>query len=123
MVEALSGERLAAVRSQLEAEITQLREQIDQLERDFLDESWKEPRSDDDAETGSVTSERERMMSLTRNAKAMLAEVQQAVQRIDAGTYGRCAACGQPIHPDRLEAIPQTRHCLECRRKAERFGR
>ena len=122
-MEALSGERLAAVRAQLEAEAAQLQEHIERLERDFLDESWKEPRSDDDAETGSVTSERERMMSLTRNAKAVLADVREALQRIDAGTYGRCVSCGQPIHPERLEAIPQTRHCLDCRRKAERAGR
>ena len=123
MVEALSDERLAALRTQLEAEVAQLQEQIDRLERDFLDESWKDPRSDDDAETGSATSEREHMMSLTRNARAMLADVQHAVQRMDAGTYGLCAGCGQPIHPDRLEALPQTRHCLDCRRKAERAGR
>ena len=123
MVETLSGTRLAALRAQLETEVTQLQQQIERLERDFMDESWKEPRSDDDAETGTVTAERERMMSLTRNAKAMLAEVQQAVVRMDAGTYGQCATCGQPIHPERLEAIPQTRHCLECRRKAERTGR
>jgi DnaK suppressor protein len=117
---ALPKRTVAALRRQLEEERAQLLGQITRLERDFRDESWKEPRSDDDAEIGSNSFERERTMSLAQNARATVAEIDQALARIDAGTYGRCTECGQLIAAERLEARPQARLCLNCQRGAER---
>jgi DnaK suppressor protein len=48
------------------------------------------------------------------NEKTLLAEVQQALARIDYGTYGICSNCGQPIPEKRLEAIPWATLCLTC---------
>ena len=48
------------------------------------------------------------------NEKALLAEVQQALARIDNGTYGICTNCGQLIPEVRLEAIPWATLCLTC---------
>jgi DnaK suppressor protein len=48
------------------------------------------------------------------NEKALLAEVQQALARIDNGTYGICSNCGQPIPEERLQAIPWASLCLTC---------
>jgi RNA polymerase-binding transcription factor len=48
------------------------------------------------------------------NEKALLAEVQQALARIDNGTYGICTNCGQPISEKRLEAIPWATLCVTC---------
>ena len=48
------------------------------------------------------------------NEKALLAEVQQALARIENGTYGICSNCGQPIPEKRLEAIPWATLCLVC---------
>ena len=49
------------------------------------------------------------------NEKTLLAEVQQALARIDNGTYGICSNCGrQPIPEKRLEAIPWATLCLTC---------
>jgi DnaK suppressor protein len=48
------------------------------------------------------------------NEKALLAEVQQALARIDNGTYGICSNCGQPIPEKRLEAIPWASLCVTC---------
>jgi DnaK suppressor protein len=116
------GKRLVStLRKQLEAERSELVSQAEQLEADAADESWKEPRSDDDAETGTATFERERTMSLARNARQTIIQVDRALARMDAGTYGLCVGCGQPIPHERLEAIPQAMDCLDCRRKAERF--
>jgi DnaK suppressor protein len=116
----LSAGMVAELRRRLEGERAQLRAQIAELDAAFLDESWKEPRSDDDADTGTSTREREQTMSLAQNARALLAEIERALQRMDAGTYGWCIVCGRSIHPDRLEALPQARHCLDCRRRLER---
>ena len=48
------------------------------------------------------------------NEKALLAEVQQALARIENGTYGICTNCGQPIPEKRLEAIPWASLCVTC---------
>jgi RNA polymerase-binding transcription factor DksA len=42
--------------------------------------------------------------------------LEQALARIQAGTYGRCANCGEPIHPDRLAVMPDTKLCIRCAR-------
>lgn len=118
----LPKRKLAALRKLLEAEETQLQAQIVQLDADFLDDSWK-ARSDDDAESGSATFERERMMSLAQNARGLLAGIVRALERMDDGTYGLCVSCGEPIDIDRLEALPAAVDCLDCRRKAERSAR
>ena len=116
------GKRLVAqLRKQLETDLVELESQASRLEADAADESWKEPRSDDDAETGTATFERERTMSLARNARQTIVQIERALSRMDAGTYGLCINCGEPIAIERLEAIPQAVDCLDCRRKAERF--
>jgi DnaK suppressor protein len=50
-----------------------------------------------------------------------LEEVQDALKRIDAGTYGICEICGKPIEPARLEAVPWTRYCLNDAKQREHF--
>ncbi|MPZ71957.1 MAG: TraR/DksA family transcriptional regulator [Nitriliruptorales bacterium] len=112
---------IASLRKQLEEERSELLAQAASLEADAADESWKEPRSDDDAETGTATFERERTMSLARNARQTVIQIDRALERMDAGFYGRCINCGEPIAIERLEALPQAVDCLDCRRKAERF--
>ena len=46
----------------------------------------------------------------------------EALGRIDAGTYGRCEECGEMIAKPRLQALPYTRHCIECARALESRG-
>ena len=107
-----------ALRKQLEAEREQILVQIARLEADFLDESWKESRSDDDAFAGSATFERERTMSLARNARAVLKHIDEALARMDEGTYGICVSCGREIPAARLEVRPLSVTCVECAARA-----
>jgi len=53
-------------------------------------------------------------------ASRTLTEVRDALQRIEAGTYGKCTACGRPIEAARLEAVPWARYCLEDQKKQDR---
>jgi RNA polymerase-binding transcription factor DksA len=43
-----------------------------------------------------------------------LVEVEGALRRLDAGEYGDCASCGEPISPGRLQADPTSTRCIEC---------
>lgn len=47
-----------------------------------------------------------------------LAEVQAALDRIDRGTFGRCAACGRAVAKARLDALPYARRCIRCEQAA-----
>jgi len=46
-------------------------------------------------------------------------ELEDALERLEAGTYGICESCGRPIDIERLEALPQTRLCIDCARERE----
>jgi DnaK suppressor protein len=116
----ITKKMLPALRRQLEEEHAQLLEHAEQLEADFRDESWKERRSDDEAEIGSAISERERAMSLAQHARVQVARIEEALARMDAGTYGACVECGELIDRARLEARPQSLLCLSCQRAQER---
>jgi RNA polymerase-binding transcription factor DksA len=49
-----------------------------------------------------------------RTIYATVGEIDQALERVDAGTYGRCVICGSAIPVERLEAVPWAAHCIPC---------
>jgi len=57
--------------------------------------------------------EMQQEQSLLVNEQALLTEVQEALQRLEAGTYGRCIECGQPLPEKRLEALPWAARCIK----------
>ncbi len=67
-----------------------------------------------DPEGHTIAFERSQTGALVRQAVAHLDEVAAALARIEAGDYGRCESCGQPVAPERLEARPTARTCLAC---------
>ena len=54
------------------------------------------------------------LQGLLVDARASVKEVQQAIARLDEGTYGECDSCGEPISAARLEALPSTLLCINC---------
>jgi RNA polymerase-binding transcription factor DksA len=75
------------------------------------------------ADVGTETFDRERDLSILEQIEGELAEVAQALERLDEGTYGRCEACGSPIEEARLEARPEARLCRADQEAAEREAR
>ena len=55
--------------------------------------------------------------------RKLIGKIQGALARLDAGTFGRCTACGKSIAPARLRARPVTDLCIECKTEAERGER
>jgi RNA polymerase-binding protein DksA len=72
------------------------------------------------ADTASETYEREMDEGLEEDARGQLREVEEALARIEAGTYGTCAVCGKKIPLERLEAVPWTTLCIDDARKLAR---
>jgi len=72
------------------------------------------------ADVGSDSNEREKSFMVASLQGGILAELEEALDRMENGGYGICAICEQPIHPKRLEAIPYAKLCLDCKAKEER---
>ena len=72
--------------------------------------------TDDMGETASITLGREIDYTLGENSQTVLDEIDAALARIEAGTYGTCANCGKEIPVGRLEAHPWASTCIDCAR-------
>jgi RNA polymerase-binding transcription factor DksA len=66
-------------------------------------------------EGADEASELEKRLALENRLEESLNEVEHALQKYEAGTYGLCDSCKQPIEQARLEAIPQASLCVKCK--------
>jgi DnaK suppressor protein len=71
------------------------------------------------ADVGTENYDQEFTLSLIENEQDTLDQIQEALGRIEKGTYGHCLECEGMIAKPRLQAIPYARHCIECARKEE----
>jgi DnaK suppressor protein len=72
------------------------------------------------ADQGTDNMEREKSFLFASREENYLYHLNHALERIDKGDYGMCVSCGQPIGPERLEAVPHARLCIDCKSKEER---
>ena len=113
---------LAELRSELEADVVHLKKEIRDAEQEIVGllRDGGDGAGNDQADVGSTTFERDHEMSLANNAREMLAQTERALLRIEAGTYGICESCGEPIGKMRLMAFPRATLCLSCKQREER---
>jgi DnaK suppressor protein len=105
-------------RELLEAERQQALRRLAALTGDF-DEvvaASRDTNADDehDPEGATIAFERSQVAALVQQVQHQLTEVEAAIERLAAGTYGVCEQCGQPITTARLEARPTARTCIAC---------
>lgn len=67
--------------------------------------------------------EQQRDLALRERAQIHLVQVQEALDRLEAGSWGNCRRCGQPIAEARLEALPWAAFCISCQAIEDRIGR
>lgn len=94
------------LRAVLEAERDELAHQLEELtpEAGSADENF--------ADSGQVAAELGESLTLAAHLREQLTDVEDALGRVDAGTYGRCERCGEAISDARLEAMPTARFCI-----------
>jgi DnaK suppressor protein len=97
--------RLLAKRDELLADLVKNREVSDET----VDES-----AQDMADRATSAYTKEFAYSLSESDRKTLLLIDQALGRLDAGTYGTCVHCAQPVQEKRIEAVPWARHCLDC---------
>jgi DnaK suppressor protein len=108
------NQRLQAKERELLADIARLQEEAQGSGEVEVGDST------DAATSSQITSESLEEESL---ASQTLIQVQDALKRIEDGTYGKCGACGRPIEAARLEAVPWAAYCLEDREKHDKLAR
>ena len=108
---------LAALRAQLERQRLELRKEIEDQGADpdsddvsFVDDTGFSDRS-------HSTEERSRLISVSRALRSNLRDVERALAKMDAETYGTCERCGNPIGTERLEALPWAVLCIDCKQR------
>ncbi len=106
----LSEQKRAELRASLEEERDRLCLQLDALGS----ESGEGPVFDENfADSGQVAAEQGENRALAASLREQLDEVEHALAKFDAGTYGRCEVSGEPIPEARLDAMPATRVRVE----------
>ena len=111
MDEVEARRRLRAERADVAARLRDLGVSFD----DIVDAARDSNLDDEhDPEGTTIAAERSLVSSLARSSERHLAEIDAALERLAAGTYGRCVRCGGPIAADRLDARPSTPVCIGC---------
>lgn len=125
MASALKTEELASYRRVLHSLRARLRGDLDRMTDEAL-------RRESTGGSGSLSSvplhmadlgtenyDQEFTLGLIENEQGTLEMINEALDRVERGTFGQCGECGEPIAKSRLQAIPYARHCIRCARKLE----
>jgi RNA polymerase-binding transcription factor DksA len=125
MASALKTEELESFRLMLHGLRDRLRGDLNQM----TDEALKRNQPDSSgnlsnvplhmADVGTENYDQEFTLGLIENEQETLDQIQDALARIEGGTFGRCQECAGPISKARLQVLPYTRYCIECARKLE----
>jgi DnaK suppressor protein len=105
-------------RKRLESRQQELRRTVSRTEQDGR--SVDEESTQDIADRAASSYNKEFLFHQSNNDRQLLAMVESALDRLREGTFGECISCGKDINVKRLEAVPWTRHCIECQEKLEK---
>ncbi len=110
----------------LEKEKETLLSQIEHLENNSLNKSQRELSGDLSgysfhlADMGTDNFDRELALNLVSSEQKLLYEVNEALRRLEKGSFGCCEQCGKSIGRKRLQAIPYARLCIKCGERKEK---
>jgi DnaK suppressor protein len=113
----MEKKRLDQFKKRLETRQQELRRTVSRTQQDGR--SADEDTAQDIADRAASSYTKEFLFHQSNNDRQLLQMVDGALSRIREGTFGECISCGKEINPKRLEAVPWTRHCIECQEKLE----
>jgi DnaK suppressor protein len=113
----MDAETLAKYRECLLTLQRQVEQRVFRLETELSTmEAERDIERMDHAQEEAVNDE---MIALDERSRQQVQAIQAALTRIEEGTYGDCARCGEPINPKRLEMLPMTQLCVRCQEQLE----
>jgi DnaK suppressor protein len=121
----MTGAKFKKQRELLESDLKRLADELTQLQTSA---STSEERREGSPfgkreEEATETLELEKRLTLENRVRQEMAAVEHALDKIEKGTYGLCDNCGQPISPERLEALPQASLCVKCKALLTKNGK
>lgn len=111
----MTEHRWKAIREKLEAEKAETVEEMGRLKEVLKYELEADPEEGD-----PDLYEREKILALLRNLEEKLYDLSHALESMDDGSYGKCEVCGREIGQERLEALPYTTYCVNCKALVEK---
>lgn len=103
---------MIAVKERLELELQEANQEKEQLEKQLNDKPDFGP-----GEGATFATSWEMTLARRDEVTARIKSLQDALNRVEQGTYGVCQNCGNQIHPERLEILPTTTFCTACAKK------
>jgi DnaK suppressor protein len=113
----MEKKKLDYFRKRLEGRQHDLRRTVSRTQQDGR--TVDEDSAQDIADRAASSYTKEFLFHQSNNDRQLLQMVEGALDRIREGNFGECISCGKEINPKRLEAVPWTRHCIECQEKLE----
>jgi DnaK suppressor protein len=114
----MDKKKIEYFRKRLETRQQDLRRMVTRTQQDGR--SADEDTAQDIADKAASSYNKEFLFHQSNNDRQLLQMVESALARLREGSFGECISCGKEINPKRLEAVPWTRHCIECQEKLEK---
>jgi len=109
----MMGTETLSLNERLQQELDEARAELDRLEKQRL-----EGKGDYGLGTGDPSIyEWEMCLAMKQGVENRIRLLEEALQKAEEGSYGRCEICGQPIDPARLAILPHTKRCIGCAQK------
>lgn len=100
---------LAKIKTHLEQRLSELTTRAE-----GIDDVLSQPGDDDWEENAAEAEDDEVLEEVGDLAVSEIRQIKLALSQIDAGTYGVCTRCGNPIGGERLKALPSATQCVKC---------
>ncbi len=114
----MDKKKLDTFKKRLEERQRELRSTVSRTAQDGREADLES--AQDIADRAANSYNKEFLFHQSNNDRQLLQMVDGALDRIREGSFGQCISCGEEINPKRLEAVPWTRHCIECQEKLEK---
>ena len=113
----MDKKKLEYFKKRLEARQVDLRRMVSRTEQ--VGRTVDEDSAQDIADRAASSYTKEFLFHQSNNDRQLLQMVDGALERMREGAFGECISCGKEINAKRLEAVPWTRHCIDCQEKLE----
>ena len=92
---------------------------VEGMRREALEQDESAPSADHMADHGSAQYDSDLTLTLVEDQQETIQQIEEALDRIEAGSYGKCDACKEPIAKARLQALPQAKYCVDCQERLD----
>ncbi|MFZ5451245.1 MAG: TraR/DksA family transcriptional regulator [Thermodesulfobacteriota bacterium] len=121
----LTPEKQAEVKERLLSRKQRLWQEVKQQLKSSIGDGYQEmlATARDEEDQASVSLLAETQLALLGPKRQELEAIEEAIQRLENGTYGQCENCGLNIEPRRLEIMPETPLCRNCQQMREKLAK